>query len=329
MNYFFKYLVGCVLIIYIFGFLFFIPFIFSHLIAFIFGFVEYSNLIIIHILFFLPIVLISFLFKEEFLNFSLKINKKIIYVVLFLFVYLFIVSTGLNIYYLLVGKWSSADVINIFVLGTYVVAPLVVIWAYIDWKSPKQYELEKQYAEKLLDNINEVYFYMFERVNKLKLLSDIDNNVILLNGLIKNPIKYSDRPFYLAHGYLKSLNSMAKNEIDKTFLTNFERIAQLLDGQSNYIEEKYDLYYEPLSSDLKNNHSITYTTYQGVVLTKEQLFAKYQLSWYMNDKLESEAIEETGEKIIFNLTFKEYIDEFVNEYETLVNEIIVKFIKID
>ena len=106
-------------------------------------------------------------------------------------------------------------------------------------------------------------------------------------------------------------------------------MAQVLDGQSNYIEQKYELYYEPLSADLKNNNSITSTTYNGIILTKEQLFAKVQLNWYMNDKLESEIIEETGQKIIINLTYKEYIDKFRAEYELLINEIVFKYIKIE
>lgn len=227
--------------------------------------------------------------------------------------------------------WKLSDftkTIEVLTICIYLLTPIVAIWAYIDWKSPKQYELEKQYAEKLLENINEVYFYMFERVNNLKYLSDINTHVVLLNGLSRNTKKYSDTPFYLAHGYIELLNSIAKKQIDKSFLINFERIAKVLDGQSNFIEEKYKLYYEPLSTDLKNNNSITSTTYDGIILTKEQLFAKIQLNWYMNDNLESEIIEETGQKIIINLTYKEYIDKFRAEYKLLVNEIVVKYIKI-
>ncbi|KAB0651404.1 hypothetical protein F7P73_13675 [Acinetobacter bohemicus] len=253
-------------------------------------------------------------------------------ILLMLFVYISICTVGFIFYRLTGGKWSqqnASNIINIFIWATYLIAPMAVIWAYIDWKSPKQYELEKQYAEKLLENINEVYFYMFERVNNLKYLSCINTNVVLLNGSSRNTKKYSDTPFYLAHGYLELLNSIAKKQIDKSFLTNFERMAQVLDGQSNFIEEKYELYYEPLPTDLKNNNSITSTTYDGIVLTKEQLFAKVQLNWYMNDNLESEIIEETGQKIIINLTYKEYIDKFRAEYELLVKEIVVNYIKIE
>lgn len=252
--------------------------------------------------------------KTDFLKFKVIVSFSLIYILMFC-----------------IG-WKLSDftkTIEVLTICIYLLTPIVAIWAYIDWKSPKQYELEKQYAEKLLENINEVYFYMFERVNNLKYLSDINTHVVLLNGLSKNTKKYSDTPFYLAHGYLELLNSIAKKQIHKSFLTNFERIAQLLDTQSNHIEEKYELYYNPLSADLKNKHSITSTTYDGINLTKEQLSAKIQLNWYMNDKLESKIHEETGEKIIIELTYKEYIDKFKNEYEVLVNEIVVKYIKIE
>jgi len=273
------------------------------------------------------------IFKNKYFNSKNKENvEKYKSVILFLGVYISICAVGFTFYRLTGGEWdqkNASNIINIFTWATYLIAPMAVIWAYINWKSPKQYELEKEYAEKLLENINEVYFYMFERVNNLKYLSTINEHVVLLNGISRNTKKYSDTPFYLAHGYLELLNSIAKKQIDKSVLINFERMAQVLDGQSNYIEQKYELYYEPLSADLKNNNSITSTTYNGIILTKEQLFAKVQLNWYMNDKLESEIIEETGQKIIINLTYKEYIDKFRAEYELLINEIVFKYIKIE
>lgn len=253
-------------------------------------------------------------------------------ILLMLFFYISICAVGFIFYRLTGGEWSqknASNIINIFIWATYLIAPMAVIWVYIDWKSPKRYELEKQYAEELLKNINEVYFYMFERINNLKILSDINKNVILLNGVVKNPKKYSDTPFYLSHGYLNLLNSIASQKINKSFLANFERMAQLLDGQSNYIEEKYVIYYDPLPSDLKNNHSITCTSYDGIVLNNEQNNAKFQLNRYLTEQLASEAIEENGEVIPFNLTYKGYIDKFKEEYELLVNEIVVKYIKIE
>lgn len=249
-----------------------------------------------------------------------------------LLVYISICAVGFAFYRLTGGEWSqqnASNIINIFIWATYLIAPMVVIWAYINWKSPKQYELEKEYAEKLLDNINEIYFFMFERANNLKILSEINNNVVLLNGVIKNKKKYSDAPFYLAHGYLNLLNSMANKKIDKSFLSNFERMTQLLDGQSNYIEEKYIVYYESLPGELKNNHSSTFTSYDNIFLNDEQRMAKYQLNRYLTEQLDSEVIEENGKIITFNLTYKEYIDKFKEEYELLVKEIVVNYIKIE
>ncbi|RKG49593.1 hypothetical protein D7V64_13635 [Acinetobacter cumulans] len=327
-NSYFKYLIACLSVVYLIGSLIFIPYVFSNLIAFLFGIVKYDFLIHFHILFFLPLICIAFYFQKHTHLLNFKLSKKIKYIIIFSIFYVFIVSCGLNIYYALKRDWNSGDVINIFVLGTYIVAPLVVIWAYIDWKSPKQYELEKEYAEKLLENINEVYFYMFERVNKLNYLSAINQHVILLNGVVRNSKKYSDTPFYLAHGYLKLLNSLASEKINKSLLTNFERMAQLLNGQSNYIEEQYIIYYDPLPNDLKNNNSITCTSYDGIILNNEQRMAKFQLNRYLTEQLDSESIEENGEVITFNLTFKEFIDKFKEEYELLVNEIVVKYIKI-
>lgn len=228
--------------------------------------------------------------------------------------------------------WKLSDftkTIEVLTICIYLLTPIVAIWAYIDWKSPKQYELEKQYAEKLLENINEVYFYIFERVNNLKYLSDINTHVVLLNGLSRNTKKYSGTPFYLAHGYIELLNSIAKKQIDKSFLINFERMTQLLDSQSNYIEEKYIVYYESLPDELKKNHSITFASYDNIVLNHEQRVAKYQLNRYLTEQLDSEAIEENGEVITFNLTYKEYIDKFKEEYELLVKEIVVNYIKIE
>ncbi len=252
-------------------------------------------------------------------------------ILMMLCIYISICLVGFSFYGFSGGKWNeanAANIINIFIWATYLIAPVVVIWVYIDWKSPKQYEIEKQYAEKLLDNINAVYFFMFERVNNLKALSNISNHVILLNGVVKNTNRYSDTPFYLAHGYLNLLNLMSNKKIDKSFLTNFERMSQLLDGHSNYIEEQYSLYYTPFSDELKSNHSIMCTPYDRIDLNAEQRVAIFQLNRYLTETLDSEVIKENGEKITVNLTFKEYIAKFKEEYEVLVNEIVVKYIKI-
>ena len=57
--------------------------------------------------------------------------------------------------------------------------------------------------------------------------------------------------------------------------------------------------------------------------------AKFQLNRYLTEQLDCEYnTEENGDVITFNLTFKEFIDKFKEEYELLVNEIVIKYIKI-
>lgn len=155
-NSYFKYLIACLSVVYLIGSLIFIPYVFSNLIAFLFGMMKYEFLIYLHILFFLPLIYVAFYFKKytKFLNF--KLNNKVKYVVIFSILYALIVSCGLNIYYALKGEWIPGDVINIFVLGTYIIAPLVVIWAYSDWRSVHNKQVEKDLSVSSYNKMDEV-----------------------------------------------------------------------------------------------------------------------------------------------------------------------------
>lgn len=155
-NIFLKYLVVLFLLIYLLCFLIFIPYVFSNLIAFLFGLVKYDYLIFFHIFFFLPLIFISFYFKKYTNILKLKISKKLKYLIIFSVFYFFIISFGLNIYHALKGEWVSGDVINIFVLGTYIVAPLVVIWAYSDWRSVHNKQVEKDLSVSSYNKMDEV-----------------------------------------------------------------------------------------------------------------------------------------------------------------------------
>lgn len=253
-------------------------------------------------------------------------------VISILLIYLSICLVGFSFYLSMGQKFdgnSVSNIINIFIWATYLLAPIVVIWVYIDWKTPKQYELEKEYAEKILENLTDVYHLVFERAVTLKFLENIGDYAILINKEVLEKNTYSNSYFYKAHTFFDLLNSISKIKMNKKLLDNLERITQLVDGQSKHILERYNIYYRDFSEELKSKKTGTNcTSYDNIVLTKEQLFAKIQIKWYLEDKLESEVIEENGTVIKFEYTFKEHIDILKKEYEKISSELI-KYIKVE
>lgn len=79
-----------------------------------------------------------------------KIDKKFKAIILFTVVYISLLLVTLLFYRAIKGEWAATDVINIMMWGTYLLAPVVVIWAFNDWKDQSHRELLRNESNKIL-----------------------------------------------------------------------------------------------------------------------------------------------------------------------------------
>lgn len=73
-------------------------------------------------------------------------------ILMMLCIYISICLIGFLFYALAGGKWNeanAANIINVFIWATYLIAPIVAIWVYSDWREPHK-------LNKKLDLINEI-----------------------------------------------------------------------------------------------------------------------------------------------------------------------------
>lgn len=79
-------------------------------------------------------------------------------VILFLFVYVSICFVGISFYQWNGNEWSEknkGDIINIFIWATYLIAPIVAVWVYSDWREPhklnKKIDLTHEVEDQILN----------------------------------------------------------------------------------------------------------------------------------------------------------------------------------
>lgn len=164
-------------------------------------------------------------------------------ILMMLCIYISICLIGFSFYGLAGGKWneaSTANIINIFVWATYLIAPIVAIWVYSDWREPHK-------LNKKLDLINEIegQILSLERCSRE------------LNELINNYLSDLNKPYSkLQIEYNQFTRKMANLEILSRQLEmniELEKISKQL-SSFNYSFVKFSLFPSAFLSILKKEN---------------------------------------------------------------------------
>ncbi len=200
-------------------------------------------------------------FKNKYFYSKNKENiEKYKNVILFLCVYASICIVGLSFYHLNGNAWSEknkSDIINIFIWATYLIAPVVAIWVYSDWKDP--YTLNKK-----IDLIHELE----DQILNLEVAArDLDK---LTQDYINNRIKnYYELQF--------KRNEFTRKTANLDILSRRLELTPELKALSkdvsnlNYSFVNYSSFSRDLISILKNNEIEDWSSYENSLETDERM----------------------------------------------------------
>ncbi|KQE00701.1 hypothetical protein APD32_00005, partial [Acinetobacter baumannii] len=149
---------------------------------------------------------------------GLEKYKNILFLLL---LYLLICSVGIKFYQFNGNEWSEenkGDIINIFIWTTYLIAPIVAIWVYSDWREPHK-------LNKKLDLINEIE-------NQILCLERCSRE---LNELINSYLNDPQKPYSeLQLEYNQFTRKMANLEILSRQLEMNAELKQISKKLSNF-----------------------------------------------------------------------------------------------
>ncbi|KAB1860002.1 hypothetical protein F4W09_02465 [Acinetobacter tandoii] len=175
-------------------------------------------------------------------------------VILFFCVYAFICFVGLIFYKINGHGWNAGnkgDIINIFIWATYLIAPLVVIWAFSDWRNVHNKQVEKDLSissynkmDEVVDLIHGIYFSLRRLKNARFDEIDIVNFKIVEDNcaLLKEKHTLLISSLNLT-GYLSVEIEGEKKEIDflsEIYSTEFHKYTKNSKNLMEEIRKKYN-----------------------------------------------------------------------------------------
>lgn len=114
----------------------------------------------------------------------------------------------------------SKDGFNTIITTTaYVLTPIVAIIGFTSWKKQKQYDLEKQYAEIILNNIDEIRSYLHMYYHQVNSYNNTESAKNALNNY-KN-VDFLQKQ-YLIPSKFRTLQKLLNTPLSKNLLIRFE-----------------------------------------------------------------------------------------------------------
>jgi hypothetical protein len=128
---------------------------------------------------------------------------------------------------------------------------LLIILFYDAWKEQKIYDLEKEYADKIIHIIYKINI----RFNKLYYsyieLSGLDKNIVYLNKKTTPTDFNLSENLYELETAFKTLQKLTDNYIDEKIYKNFEDLTLILNESFNRLDRYYNEYYKILEKTQK------------------------------------------------------------------------------
>lgn len=136
--------------------------------------------------------------------------------------------------------------------GASLFAGLAVFLVFSHWREQKQYELEKQYAEQILNITNTIDIIINKRFYSYIPLTEINKYVIYLNEVVNQDSLDLTQNLYELSAYYKTLQQLSTQKIDESFFKNYEDFTLLIARSLNRVQEEYLQYYQQLDNQHKS-----------------------------------------------------------------------------
>lgn len=114
----------------------------------------------------------------------------------------------------------SKDGFNTIITTTaYILTPIVAIIGFLSWKQEKQYDLEKHYAEIILDNVNEIRSYLHKYYHQVNSYNNTKSAKNALDTYKNVNILHVQ---YLISSKFRTLQKLLNVPLSENLLGNFE-----------------------------------------------------------------------------------------------------------
>lgn len=213
------------------------------------------------------------------------------------------------------GKEYMAALVNLSVFVATIYAPIAALILYDNWKTQKNYELNKEILLSIDNLIFEIYNDLFKRVNCLTSLHEIEKYKIEIENYEYNKT---------LSNYINEFNQLqskvelydALNEKDlKTHLKNFGATVFKMVHISSEIYNSYNKY--ALKIKIRNTINTTSTTYTNV----EKRMYTNEIKNLKNTMLKKHRYQSPDYTTILFLNFDEAFDQFKVEYNTITKQV--------
>lgn len=249
------------------------------------------------------------------------------YVGYYLLVYLVVLAICGFFQYMTICQGKSLDCafsmngINTIITTTaYVITPIVAIIGFFSWKIQKQYDLQKEYAEKILNIINSISTQLNNSYSSFDTLKTLDDKVISLKEFESLNLLNFTNEINSVLTHVKILQQIKNNSEIELIFYNYEESTFKLKVSLDMIAANYKEYYNLLTDELKNiKSSSQFISRDNYDLSVPFILAESKLKRSLEEKIDIYQHHPTAAPIFYS----EYLETYKNNFD-LNSDIFVK-----
>lgn len=205
---------------------------------------------------------------------------------------------------------------------------LLIILFYDAWKEQKSYDLEKEYADKIIHIIYKINIHFNKMFYSYIQLSDLDTHVIYLNNKnLSSEFNLSQNLYELEIAF-KTLQKLTENFIEENIYKDFEDLALIFNTSINRIEKNYMEYYNCLEkTQIPKEDKVKLIELKKVFIHENYILKSKKLKEAYNKPYKIEINHNyNGIYQPFTNTFKGFKDDFDQKFLKF-NDKLIEIIK--
>lgn len=236
---------------------------------------------------------------------------KIIFLSLIFYIILIFFAIGIG---LILTKLYGTDpkdvpsvISNMFVWSATLISPLVLILLINSWKSQKDYELKKEYASSILNDLHPISTYLIESIIIISTIERVNSRIILKHQYLTKEhidlLLLVNKSYTNIHIFSELYNINLKPEHEK--LLEFcgiidTSIKNLFAQYSNYYTEITTTYKELINNNKNPDFSIRYPIDNFKRAFERELGSINYILGSVNSKITSDKANEVIDEVSFN-----------------------------
>ncbi|WP_227591289.1 hypothetical protein [Acinetobacter shaoyimingii] len=218
----------------------------------------------------------------------------------------------------------SMNGINTIITTTaYVLTPIVAIVGFFSWKVQKQYDLQKEYAERILNLVNKISIEINYIYSSFDTLKTMDNKVVALREeSFFNSLNITNQlNAILIH--VKTLEQIKSDSEINLLFKHYEKNLLKLKTCLNIITDNYKEYYKLLPDKMKESKSSTqYIARENYELSIPFILAEAKLKRSLQEKIDIYEYNSNNIPLLYSEDLETYKKNFDFHNNTFLKELI-------